>query len=51
MQPDPLEIMKVPEGINPENVIEQATVVRPLSKRWKNGIMFKEFHTNTLKRY
>jgi isopenicillin N synthase-like dioxygenase len=51
MQPDPLQVMKVPEGIDPNTVVEQATVVRPLKNRWQNGITFKEFHYNNFTKF
>lgn len=42
MEPNPLEIMKVPDGVNPENVSEKAAYkVPPIKARWDNGIFFK----------
>jgi isopenicillin N synthase-like dioxygenase len=52
MEPDPLEVMKVPEGVNPENVTEKAAYkIPPIKSRWDNGIFFKEFHKRTIQHY
>ena len=52
MEPDPLEPMKVPKGADPKNVIEkEAYKIPPLSKRWEDGIKFKEFHKRTIEQY
>lgn len=52
MEPDPLEVMKVPEGVNPDNVREKSDYKIPaIKERWDNGIFFKEFHKRTLKTY
>lgn len=52
MQPDPLEVMDIPEGSTTENVNEQVGYkVTPIKARWDNGIFFKEFHSRTLKCY
>ena len=52
MQPDPLEVMQVPKGINAENVSEKKDYkITPIKARWDNGIYFKEFHNRTIKYY
>lgn len=52
MEPDPLEVMSVPNGVNPKNVNEKiAYKIPPISSRWDNGIQFKEFHSRTIKHY
>lgn len=52
MQPDPLEVMNIPEGLKTEAVNEQVGYkVAPIKARWDNGIFFKEFHSRTLKFY
>jgi len=52
MQPDPLEEMKVPEGLDPDSVKEKVAYKIPaLKDRWDNGIFFKEFHGRTIKHY
>lgn len=51
MEPNHLEIMKVPEGIPVERAKTKAYKIPPLSSRWDNGIFFKDFHQRTIKHY
>ena len=52
MEPDPLEIMSVPEGIKPESVSEkEAYKIPQLKDRWDDGIFFKDFHKRTISHY
>jgi hypothetical protein len=52
LEADPLEVMAVPDGTNPDNVTERAAYKIPqIKERWNNGIFFKEFHTRTIKHY
>ena len=52
MEPDPLEVMKVPEGISPLNVSEKEAYKIPhIKSRWDNGIFFKEFHKRSIEHY
>jgi isopenicillin N synthase-like dioxygenase len=52
LEPDPLEVMGVPKGVNPENVTEKtAYKIPPIKQRWENGIFFKDFHSRTIKYY
>jgi hypothetical protein len=52
LEPDPLEVMAVPQGVNPENVSEKAAYKIPaIKERWDNGIFFKDFHSRTIKHY
>ncbi len=52
MEPDPLEVMQVPKGANPEDVSEKKGYkIPPIKARWDNGIYFKEFHNRTIKYY
>lgn len=52
LEPDPLEVMRVPSGVNPSNVSEKAAYKIPAIKaRWDNEIFFKEFHKRTIKHY
>ena len=52
MEPDPLEVIQVPSGVNAENVSEKAAYKIPaIKKRWDNGIFFKEFHKRTIEHY
>jgi isopenicillin N synthase-like dioxygenase len=53
MQPNHLEPMTIPEGVS-EGMItekEEHEKVTPISKRWENGITFKEFTNRTLAHY
>ena len=52
LEPDPLEVMTVPQGVNPDNVTEKPAYKIPqIKERWNNGIFFKEFHSRTIKHY
>lgn len=52
MQSDPLEVMTVPEGVDPLKVsMNEASQVPPIMERWVNGMYFKEFHQKTLMTY
>ena len=51
MQPDPLEIMKTPEGIDQKKVLTKAEKIPQIKERWENGIRFKEFHHKTIQHY
>ena len=52
MEPNHLEVMETPEGINPEKVYGTKQYKIPQIKdRWKNGMFFKDFNLTTLKQY
>ena len=43
MEPNHLEVMKIPEGIPIERAQAKAFKIPPLSNRWDNGIFSKIF--------
>ena len=52
MQPDPFQVLSVPEGMNPEAVSEKEDYMVPrIKQRWDNGIYFKDFHKRTIQTY
>jgi hypothetical protein len=52
MQPNGLHQLSVPEGKSESDVTTNAAHKIPeLKKRWKNGILFKDFHNATIKHY
>ena len=52
MQPNGLHKLNVPEGMNESDVTTNAAHKIPeLKKRWKNGMLFKDFHNTTIKHY
>lgn len=52
MQSDPLEVMAVPEGVDPQKVWEnEASQVPTIVERWENRMPFKGFHQKTLTTY
>jgi isopenicillin N synthase-like dioxygenase len=52
MEPNGLHELSVPEGINESEITMKAAYKIPeLKKRWKNGMLFKDFHHTTIKHY
>lgn len=52
MEPNPLEVMKVPDGVDAKVVqLKEDYKIPHLKNRWDNGIFFKEFHHRTMKTY
>ena len=52
MEPDPLQVLSVPSGVDANTVREKKDYKIPqIKERWDNGIFFKEFHQRTIKHY
>ena len=51
MEPNFPEVMKTPEGIDPENVYKTQYKIPQIRDRWVNGMLFKDFHLKTIKYY
>ena len=53
MDPDPLDRMEVPRGMNPLAMIQNSTnmSVPQITARWENGITYKEFLRKTFEYY
>jgi isopenicillin N synthase-like dioxygenase len=52
MEPDDLEIMKTPDGVDPDKVyLTKAYKIPQLRERWENNMFFKDFNWKTLQMY
>ena len=52
MQPNHLEVMKAPEGIEAKKVHEGShSKVPEIKERWVNGMFFKDFLLKTIEHY
>lgn len=47
MEPNKLERMSVPRGVDPERVHIHHEKVPEIKARWKDGMLFREFEQNT----
>ena len=51
MQPDFVEEMKVPKGIDVEKAFHTQYGILQIRDRWTNGMLFKDFHMKTIQHY
>ena len=52
MSPNPLTVLKVPEGVQPEEVANKEIYkIPPIKDRWEDGMFYKDFHRRSLEHY
>jgi hypothetical protein len=52
MQPNGLERLSVPDGVEPTEItMKEADKIPQIGKRWSNDMVFKDFHQATIKNY